>query len=419
MLDHHAADVRFVIWHHQHFRLVPAAKVAELVADPDDAPHAPAPVHQPAPPPAPLAGWPLFRRKFGAALVRLDRATTLHLWRAGRRVVRLVVPPAPPPSYLDAYPICRLQPGDIYVNCAMILEEKHRGAVEKAHACGVKVVIFGYDIIAALFPEYYAPRLGGLLNDCFHRMIRLADFIPCISRCTECDFVAFAQRQGVAVATGVVELGCDGVATTTPDHGGHPVLSQLPEWGFVAIVGTFEIRKNHRLILQVWEELGRVTGLELPPLIIAGQRGWCVDDIIAGMEQLPQYGKKIFWFPSLSDRQIAWLFKHCAFSVYPSLYEGWGLPVAECLSFGRPVLCSNASSLPEVAKGLATLLDPHDPAAWTNAVRRAIYDYAGRPVSINYPRQTWEQTGEQLYRMIKQFGAESAAGTGVGSRRAS
>lgn len=406
MVDHHADHVRFVVWNYDGFRLLPVDKVAELVADPGDPPPVSAVDRPSVPVPVELTGWPLWRKRIGQALTKLDRATTLHLWRAGRKVVRLVVPPPRPPSYLDVYPIFNLQPSDTYVNCAMILDAWHRGAVERAHARGTKVVIFGYDIIAVLHPEFYAPGLGGLLRDCFQRMVHLADLIPCISRCTERDFVEFARRQGANVATGVVELGCDGVASTTPDHGGHPALGQLPELGFVAFVGTFEVRKNHQLILKIWEELSRDAGVELPPLVIAGQRGWCVDDTISAMEQSPLYGKKIFWFPSLSDRQIAWLFKHCAFSVYPSLYEGWGLPVAECLSFSRPVLCSAASSLPEVAKGLATLLDPHDQAAWSNAVRRAIIEYVARTVVIHYPLQTWTQTGEALYRMIEHFSAQ-------------
>ncbi len=391
LLDRKDDGIRFVVWHRQGFRLVPEDKVAEWIADPPDAP----PREETVP-----AGW---RHRLREVWRRLDRATTLHLWRASRKIYRRFVPPPPPPfSYLDELPVYAFQPGDVYVNCAMILNAEHCRAVEAARAQGVKVVIIGYDIIAVLFPQFYPSDFGRLLAGGFRQMVGLADFIPCISRCTERDINAFAQREGCRVATGVLELGCDGVATALPDPGAHPTLARLKEFGFVAMVGTFEVRKNHGLILKIWATLSRESGLDLPPLVIAGMRGWCVDGIIVDMQRLPIYGEKVFWLPALSDRQVAWLFKHCAFSVYPSLYEGWGLPVAEGLSFSRPVLCSNGSSLPEVAKGLATLLDPGDEAAWTAAIRRAIAEYVGRPVSINYPRQTWDQAGREFYGMIQQ-----------------
>ncbi len=405
LLGRHAEGVRFIVWHHTNFRLVPENKVLAWSADPEDAPiPALTPSDEAQVKMAIPGNFSRTERQLGERLgllvKRVDQATTVHLWRAGVRIWKLFFPPPLPPSHLDELPICQIQPGDIYVNCAMILEKKRRVAVEKLRARGVKVVIFAYDLIAVLHPEYYEPRLGGILSDCFHRMIRLADFIPCISRCTERDFQAFARRKGCSISTGVVELGCDGVATAAPEHGSHPVLTRLEEFNFVAMVGTFEIRKNHRLIIKLWEKLSAELGEKLPPLVIAGMRGWRVDGVIDEMRKLPIYGSKIFWLESLSDRQVAWLFKHCAFSVYPSLYEGWGLPVAECLSFSRPVLCSNTSSLPEVAKGLATLIDPRDPAAWERAVRSAIAEYVGRPVSINYPRQTWEHAGRDIFDQI-------------------
>jgi len=228
----------------------------------------------------------------------------------------------------------------------------------------------------------------------------LTDLFPCNSHCTERDLVAFGRQVGRKLNTGVLELGCDGVATATPDRGAHPGLQELEELRFVVMVGTFEVRKNHRLMLKVWESLAREKSLDLPPLLIIGRRGWCVDEVIAEMKKMPLYGNKIFWHQSLTDPQLAWLFKHCAFSVYPSFYEGWGLPATEGLALGRPVLSSNTSSMPEVAKGLATLLDPRDQDAWIAAVRRAIGEYVGQSVSLHYKLRTWEDAGRDFYDMV-------------------
>ena len=79
-----------------------------------------------------------------------------------------------------------------------------------------------------------------------------------------------------------------------------------------------------------------------------------------------------------TDAELAWCYEHAAFTCYPSLYEGWGLPVSESLAFGRPCLSSDTSSLPEAGAGLTTLLDPYDRTAWRDAVLGLWRDPAAR-----------------------------------------
>ncbi len=103
-------------------------------------------------------------------------------------------------------------------------------------------------------------------------------------------------------------------------------------------------------------------------LVIVGMPGWCADDVIARLEGLKGFGSRVLWFKRMSDAGLSWLYEHCHVSLFPSLYEGWGLPVVEALQHGRPVIASNRGATPEAGLGLATILDPDDRAGWRAAV---------------------------------------------------
>jgi glycosyltransferase involved in cell wall biosynthesis len=76
----------------------------------------------------------------------------------------------------------------------------------------------------------------------------------------------------------------------------------------------------------------------------------------------------------VSDAELRWLYQNCRFTVYPSHYEGWGLPVAESLAHGKFCLASSASSLPEIAPGLLDLEDPIDLPAWVGRLERTLLE---------------------------------------------
>ena len=104
------------------------------------------------------------------------------------------------------------------------------------------------------------------------------------------------------------------------------------------------------------------------------------------------------------------LYQHCAFVVLPSLYEGYGLPLAEALACGKPCISSNAGSLPEIGGDLVVRIDPKDTIGWANALAhymrspRELDDMAAR-IRAEYRPVTWEQAAAQFFSTIGSIGA--------------
>ncbi|WP_454645602.1 glycosyltransferase family 4 protein [Bradyrhizobium liaoningense] len=131
-------------------------------------------------------------------------------------------------------------------------------------------------------------------------------------------------------------------------------------------VGTIEPRKNQRLLAQAYARYLEAGGRPIP-LVLAGGKGWLMEDF---QEYLAKLGisDRVILTGYVSDNELIWLYRNCYASLYPSVFEGFGLPVLEGMQFGAPTLSSNATSMPEAAGDAAMLLTPHDPDVWTQAM---------------------------------------------------
>ncbi|MEO6458139.1 MAG: glycosyltransferase family 1 protein [Chloroflexia bacterium] len=137
-------------------------------------------------------------------------------------------------------------------------------------------------------------------------------------------------------------------------------------------VGTLQPRKNLGLLIETWDAL-RQTMENPPQLLLAGRRGWLYSSLLESI-RAKGLGDLIKLADYVERDDLPALYSGAVALTFPSLYEGFGLPPLEAMSCGTPVLASNSSSLPEVVGNAGILLDPHDPAAWTDALRRVISD---------------------------------------------
>lgn len=131
------------------------------------------------------------------------------------------------------------------------------------------------------------------------------------------------------------------------------------EGDYVLFVSTIEGRKNHQLMFDVWKKI-RQAGIELPTLVCVGRNGWRADEFLNNLIATNYLDGKIKILSDISDAELSKLYENCLFSVYPSLYEGWGLPVGESLSKGKICVTSQNSSIPEVAGNFGIYVDPFD-----------------------------------------------------------
>ena len=146
--------------------------------------------------------------------------------------------------------------------------------------------------------------------------------------------------------------------------------------GFILYLGTLEPRKNIPALLEAYAQLRQQYGRR-EKLVLAGSKGWLYETIFTHVRQLGLEDEVIF--PGyVSDEEQALWYHAAAVFAYPSLYEGFGIPVAEALACGTPVVTSTVSSLPEAGAGIALTVEPQNIDGLAQALQRALTDEAWR-----------------------------------------
>lgn len=267
----------------------------------------------------------------------------------------------------------------------------------------LKCLFFCYDVIPVRFPHLCVADVSRQFAHYFADLAWSADLILCISQSSRRDLEQLLQRLGVPCPeTRVIRLGED----TLPGNGCglsvNPAVERLLKQPYILFVSTIERRKNHETLYRAYARLAE-EGLVLPDLIFVGMPGWGVQELLSDIALDPRVQGRIHLLHHVSDAELAELYQHTCFTVYPSLYEGWGLPVAESLAFGKFCLCSDTSSLPEVGGEWVEYLDPWDIPAWVERLRY----YIGHPEEVarrnaaiaeGYRPHPWAQTAETIYQ---------------------
>lgn len=221
----------------------------------------------------------------------------------------------------------------------------------------LKTIIVFHDLLPLKHPEWFRPGEAALHAARLQTALRVAEVIVTGAAAVRDEIVAFAAADGAPpprVELADLPVSARFAAATPPAFGGAP---------YMLASGTIEPRKNHRLLLEVWARLGP----EAPKLIIAGRRGWRNDAVFAALDAKPA---NVLELPGLSSAAMAALVKGARAVLSPSLDEGYGLPVAEALSAGTPVIAADTPVYRELWGGQARLVNTQDVDAWLEAVRR-------------------------------------------------
>ncbi|MEH2373943.1 glycosyltransferase family 4 protein [Nostoc sp.] len=175
---------------------------------------------------------------------------------------------------------------------------------------------------------------------------------------------------------------------------------------YLLFVSTIEPRKNINAIIYAFNLLKKKYKIE-HQLILIGKKGWNYDPIFADIDSSP-WKSQIHHLDYLSDELVALFYSKADVFVYPSHYEGFGLPVLEAMTLGAPVVSSNTSSIPEVSGDAAILIDPNDAVQLAEAILKVISDSQLRQELINKGKAraklfSWERTAKETlnaYRTI-------------------
>ena len=229
-----------------------------------------------------------------------------------------------------------------------------------------KGVVTVTDLSFMVFPESFR-NSQRLYQSLFTRLsVRRASHVIAISASTAQDLIRFFAVPAERIT--VTLPGVDAAYQPVQDDSrlaSFRRLRDLPK-RFILFVGTFEPRKNLLTLLQAYAEFRRQTRSDYK-LVLGGGMGWLYQPVFAAVEELELQGDVIFPGFIPEDELPLWYNAADVF-VYPSLYEGFGLPPLEAMACGTPVIVSDVSSLPEVVGDAALLVDPHKPDEWAAAL---------------------------------------------------
>jgi glycosyltransferase involved in cell wall biosynthesis len=218
-----------------------------------------------------------------------------------------------------------------------------------------RIVYTLYDLTPLVCPEFLLEQNRIICFDGLYRASIYADHCIAISENTKKDFLHFFPHYPENRVT-VIPLGTrPGIKRILDSNLSQKVLGKFgirPGDEFWLGVGTIEPRKNYRLLLEAFSELK-----DDKFLIIAGGAGWLESELGALVKQLG-LGKRVKFPGYASDLELSVLYSSCFAFVYPSFYEGFGLPVLEAMSCGAAVITSKIASLPEVGGDAALYIDP-------------------------------------------------------------
>jgi len=256
----------------------------------------------------------------------------------------------------------------------------------------------------------YFPRTHRVLDRLYldlstRHNARAAAHIIADSQATKRDLM---ERYGVDPAKiAVVYPGCDVAAFHPLDAGA--VESVKARYGiagdYILFVGTIQPRKNLVRLIEAYRKLEAGSW----KLVIAGKKGWLYEAVFRRVRELGLEGQVVFT-GYVAEEDLPALFSGARLFVFPSLYEGFGLPVLEAMACGTPVVCSNASSLPEVAGDAALLFDPLDVEGMAAAMDRVLRDEALRAELIERGlkrarRFSWEKCARETLAVLGKVGA--------------
>jgi glycosyltransferase involved in cell wall biosynthesis len=265
---------------------------------------------------------------------------------------------------------------------------------------GVQLFHVVYDMIPILQPQYMVDFLPPIFEHYMLEVLPLCTGILSISESTARDTKEVLKSKRLNTPPiKAFRLGDDIPAK---------IAEQRPagiNGDFFLSVSTIEARKNHTIFFYLYK-LAIQKGIELPQLLIVGKRGWNTADFQYLVEHDPEIKEKIRILDNIEDSELNWLYKNSKAVIFPSFYEGWGLPIAEALYYEKVVLCADTSSLPEVGGELAYYFSPFSPEQLLDSIEQYILNpktllNRENEVKTKYKPTSWQQAAKDFDKKLK------------------
>lgn len=175
---------------------------------------------------------------------------------------------------------------------------------------------------------------------------------------------------------------------------------------YILYVSTIEARKNHILLLKVWQKLQKEKFQNLPDLLLVGMMGWGIDEVQDLYQNDEELQKVVHFYDDVDDEELVTFYKNSLFTVFPSLIEGWGLGAVESMLYGKVCIISTCNALKEATQGLMPSLDPSDVEGWSNMVKKFVsdpteIDQYTELIHTKFKSRSWDQFGAEFSAFAK------------------
>lgn len=297
----------------------------------------------------------------------------------------------------------------------------------------ITYVPFVHDCIPLIVPEHCEHNLVKEFYSWITGVFQHSDGFLTNSQSTTSDLCEIAQRLNYADpdpqiikldgdmrdgSAAIVPASMSGALAELFSTQGIPTDSDEPPQ-FVLFVSTLESRKNHMLIFGVWSSLINKIGLSRTPyLLCVGKKGWLFDPALNFLNGRRELASRVKLMSNIGDELLAELYSLSTFTVYPSHYEGWGLPVTESLCFGKVPVVSRVSSLPETGGEFAQYFDPRAPGEAYALVERLLLDKQYRvsleeKIKVSFRPRSWSEITTRLVELAEAVRTEAARSDGA------
>lgn len=265
-------------------------------------------------------------------------------------------------------------------------------------------VFTAHDIVFRKFPQYLPQGTIRHTKLLFNRNLTVANHLISDSESTKKDLISYYKVPREKIT--VIPLAADPMYRPLPDQDKEKIRRKYSLFHpFILYVGTIEPRKNISSIFEAFAQIqGKNPGIEL---VIVGKKGWYYEEIFQRLYQLHITDKvRFLGYVPLTD--LPALYNAATIFVYPSQYEGFGLPLLESMQCGTPVISSNRSSLPEIVGKGGNLINPDNPNELMSVIRQLLqnpeYYQEQRQYGLDRAKKfSWKKTAQQTYQVYEEI----------------
>ena len=255
--------------------------------------------------------------------------------------------------------VCHFKAGDkLLIACGFWGHEAYMGKLKDLNELGINISQVVHDMIPVIMPQTTNDNVPQSFVGYMQRVLPIASQIIGVSKNTTKDIQQVLKVWGLETRASYIlfRLGDDSLVHNVKPK--RPI--QVKSEPYFLAVGTLEPRKNHRLLLQTYK-LAQENSIDLPHLYLAGRRGWGASELLHDLNNNPVLTSKVTLVEGPTDAELDWLYRQARLTIFPSFYEGWGLPIAESLTYGKITLASKTSSMPEIGGQLVDYFSPNSP----------------------------------------------------------